>query len=275
MIKKLLLLFLFSLQLLGYERIIALSPAINEILYALESGDKIVGNTTYCTYPEDSKKKQKVGGYFSPNLEKILFLKPDMVIMQTSSIELSKQLNHFGIETKVITIDKLDSIKNAIKTIGEIVHKEQKAKEIITSIDISLTNLKGIIKDKKILIAIGHNLDLSKQIYVAGQNLYYDDIINMSGNTNALQSKRKGQPVLNLENIIHLNPDIVILISPFMKDKNLSKEVLIKPWKEIPINAAKTNSIFVEPNEYAGIPSHRLKYFIDDFRGFLLEAKNL
>jgi iron complex transport system substrate-binding protein len=256
------------------ERIIALSPAINEILFALGSGDKIVGNTTYCTYPEQSKKISKVGGYFSPSLEKIITLNPTMVIMQANNKTLSHQLKKLGIQTEVIDIDKLNSIKNAIVRIGHIVERSKKAQQIIRDINRALKSTQNIVQDKKILIVFGHHLDLAKQIFVAGQNLYYDDIITFSGNTNALQSDRKGQPILNLENIIHLNPDIVILISPFTQEKGLSQTMLIKPWLQLPIPAAKTGSVFVETNEYAGIPSHRLKLFIEDFKGFLLEAKN-
>ena len=59
-----------------------------------------MGNTTHSTYPEDAKSKPKVGGYFSPSLEKILSLKPDVVIMQKNSEKLSFKLNKLGIKNK-------------------------------------------------------------------------------------------------------------------------------------------------------------------------------
>jgi len=74
-----------------------------------------------------------------------------------------------------------------------------------------------------------------------------------------------------MENIIALNPDIVILIAPFTKDKGLTKEQLIKPWLDLPINAKKTKSIYVLDKHYAGISSDRLRYFLKDFSGFLNE----
>lgn len=265
---------LFTINLFAHERIIALSPSINEIIYALGDGDKIVGNTTYCTYPKDAQAKPKVGGYFSPSLEKILSLKPDIVIMQKSSIKLSKKLQSLQIKTKVVQLTSLQDIQDTIEQIGIILQKEQKAKEILTTLQKKLTQTQNIVKDKKILFVIGHNLKLDKRIFVAGQNLYFDDIINNSGNQNAFQSKRAGQPILNMENIIATNADIVILLAPFMKDKNLTKEQLIKPWLSLPINAAKNKNIFVLDKEYAGISSHRLIYFLEDFKGFLQDAKD-
>lgn len=267
-------LLLFTLNLFGYERIIALSPSINEIIYALESGDKIVGNTTFCNYPKDAKNKTKVGGYFSPSLEKIISLKPDIVIMQSSSIKLSKKLHQLGIKTKIVTLKSLVDIQNSIKDIGDILDKQIQANIILDKLKLKLNKIQNIVQNKKILIVIGHNLSLEKRIFVVGQNLYFNDIIKKSGNSNAFQSKRAGQPILNMENIIATNPDIVILLAQYRTKKNLTKDELIAPWLKLPISAAKTKTIYIMDKDYAGISSHRLIFFLDDFKGFLINAKN-
>jgi iron complex transport system substrate-binding protein len=272
MLLKLLLVTLLALQLSAYDRIVALSPAINEIIFALGEGNKIVGNTDYCRYPIESKKIQKVGGYFSPSLEKIVTLKPDIVIMQENNAAFDEKVRSLGIRTMVVKIDTIDSIKKAIADIAKLLHKEPQGAVIVAKIDQSLGGLKGIVKNKKILIPIGYHTELSKEIYVAGQNLYFDDIINASGNTNALQTTQKGQPVLNLEKILKLNPDIVIILAPLMGEKKITKEALIVPWLKLPINAAKTKSVFVEEGEYVSIPSDRIVHFINDFRGILRET---
>jgi len=270
---KFLLLLLFTINLFSYDRIIALSPSINEIIYALGADDIIVGNTTFCTFPKSAQSKPKVGGYFSPSLEKILSLKPDIVIMQKSSIKLASKLESLGIKTKVVQLTTLEDIKDTIEQIGKILNKQIKAKEILTTLENKLIQTQNILKNKKILFVIGHNLKLDSRIFVAGQNLYFNDIINYSGNTNAFQSTRAGQPILNMENIIATNADMVILLAPFRKQKKLTKEQLIEPWLSLPINAAKTKDIYVLDKEYAGISSHRLIYFLEDFKGFLENAK--
>ncbi|NWF65974.1 MAG: ABC transporter substrate-binding protein [Campylobacterales bacterium] len=272
--KKITILLIFSIYLFGYERVVALSPSINEIIFALNCGDKIIGNTNCCKYPIESIQKIKVGGYFSPSLEKIISLKPDLVILQENSSDFDKKLNKVGIETKVVKINSLESIKTAILDIGTIFNNQQKAKEIVQKIDNSIINLKGIVENKKILISIGYNLELSKEIYAVGQNLYFNDIIKASGNQNAIDESSKGQPVLNFEKILKLNPDIVIILAPMMEEKNISTQQLISPWLKLPINAGKSKSIFVQYHEYSGIPSDRVVNFIDDFRGFLSAVKN-
>ena len=211
--KIFLILFITTLLSNAKERIIALSPAINEILFALDANESTIANTDYSLYPKISQKLPKVGGYFSPNLEKIVSLNPSLVIMQNNNHKLSLRLKQLGIKTEIVKIDTLKSIKETILQIGKTVHNQQKAKNIVNRIDKELTNLKNIITNKKILIVFGRNTDLSRNIFVAGQNLYYDEIINESNNTNALHSNRKGQPILNMENIITSNPDITSLSS--------------------------------------------------------------
>jgi len=271
---KFILILILSINIFAKERIVALSPCVNEIVFALGLGNEIVGNTTYCKYPKKSLSIPKVGGYFNPSLEKILALDPSLVLMQENNYKLNDKLKQLNIKTKVIKIDRLSSIKDSILDIGKILKRDEKAQKIIDKIDLELEKLKHITKNKKILIVMGHNTSLASRIFVAGQNLYFDDIINASGNTNALQSKRKGQPVLNMENIIACNPDIVILLSHSMKEKGLTRDVLINPWKELPINAGKTNSIYIIDKLYAGIPSDRLVYFLQDFQWILNDYKS-
>ena len=266
-IVSLVLLLVFNL--FASQRIVALSPSINEIVFALGKGDEIVGNTEYCTYPKESLKIEKVGGYFNPSLEKILALNPSLVIMQQNNYKLSQKLKRLGIKTKILKIDTLLNIKNSILEIGEVLDKKSEAEKIVKSIEDEAAGLKGITHGKRVLFVMGHNTSLASRIFVAGQNLYFDDIINESGNTNALQSKREGQPILNMENIIACNPDIVILLAHSMKEMDLSRDDLINPWLKLPINAAKTESIYIIDKMYSGIPSDRLIYFLQDFRAIL------
>ena len=266
--KKIILILFITLNLNAQERIVALSPSINEIIFALDANDTLVANTDYALFPEASKKLPKVGGYFSPSLEKILAHKPTLVVMQSNNYKLSLKLERLGIKTKVIKIDSLKSIKNAILALGEILKKEKKAKSIVEEINHELQELHNIVNNKKILIVFGRNTNLSKQVFVAGQNLYFDEIINESNNTNALQSERKGQPILNMENIIACNPDIVLLLAR-CQASHISNDSLIDPWLELPISAAKTKSIYINPNIYAGIPSDRLVLFLQDFKTML------
>lgn len=272
--KFIFILFIFCMNLFGESRIVTLTPSINEIVYALGIGNSVVANTQYCDFPIESKEVKKVGGYATISLEKIIEAKPTVVIAQNYDEKLLRNLKSLDIKTLVFKTDTISSIKNTIKTLGEYFQKEERANELILNINSSLFSLKGITSNKKVLIVIGPRKNLNNQIYITGNNLYFEDIIKASGNKNAFFSTSTNQPVVNSEKIINMNPDIIVLLSPFLDGKEELKSKLIKLWETLPINAAVNKNIYAIDKLYAGIPSQRVVYFIKDFKKILENVRN-
>ena len=168
----------------------------------------------------------------------------------------------------------ISSIKNTINELGNFFDKKEKAKELTSNIDNALLSVNAIVENKKILIVISPKKSLSNQIYVTGNFLYFEDIIKASGNKNAYYSENQAQPVVNTEKIIGMNPDIIILLAPFLDGKKQEQNEIINAWKQLPINASKDDNIYTVDKLYAGIPSQRVEYFINDFKKILENVKN-
>ena len=272
--KIIFILFIFCINLFGEIRIVTLTPSINEIVYALGMGNSVVANTQYCDFPIESKHVKKVGGYATISLEKIIEAKPTVVIAQNYDEKLLRNLKSLDIKTLVFKTDTIDAIKKTIKTLGEYFQKEEKANELISNINSSLFSLKGITSNKKVLIVIGPKKNLNNQIYITGNHLYFEDIIKASDNKNAFFSTSKNQPVVNSEKIINMNPDIIVLLSPFLDGKIEEQKELMSNWLELPVNAAIKKNIYIVDKLYAGIPSQRVVYFINDFKKILENVRN-
>jgi iron complex transport system substrate-binding protein len=252
------------------QRIVALSPAINEILFALGAGDRIVGNTLYATYPKEAEKIPKVGGYFSVSLEKIIALEPTLLLMQRNNLSLKPKLEKLGIKVVVLDLFSLKDIENAILKIADMTETRSKAKSIVQDIEAHLRSLKGILQGKKILIVFGAAEALNRALYVSGNNLYFADIIRASGNQNAFVSDAAKQPTLSQEGVIKLNPDIVYILAHKIEGKE--REKMIAPWLELPIAAAKAKTVYLTTKKHAGMPSQRVIFFMEDFKEVLQDA---
>ncbi len=272
--KKFLFILLIYINLFGEERIVTLSPSINEIVYAFDEGQNIVANTKHCDFPEESKSVPKIGGYNDISLEKILDVKPTIVIGQDYDEKLIQNLKSLNIKVLSYKTNTIENIKNTILELGILFKKEEKSKEMISRIDDSLNSLKSIVENKKILIVISPKNSLSNQIYVTGNFLYFEDIIKASGNKNAYNSSNSAQPVVNTEKIINMNPDIIVLLAPFHDGKTVELDEIKNLWKQLPINAAKQNNIYAIDKLYAGIPSQRVEFFIKDFGKILEDVRN-
>ena len=254
------------------EKIITLSPAVNEIVFALGLGNNIIANTQFCDYPEISKSIEKVGGYGSVSLEKVVNLNPSIIINQNYDKKLNSSLNALGFKTLVYKTDSLDDIKFAIKDLGDVFNRQLQAKILNTNIENSLKNIENIVENQKILIVISPQDTLSNQIYVTNNYIYFEDIIKKSGNQNAYQSSLKSQPAINSEKLILLNPDIIILLAPYLKSDK-QKDDMLNLWKNLPVNASKKDNIYIIDKTYSGISSHRVQYLIDDFRKILEDVR--
>ncbi len=267
-------LFIFCMNLMGESRVVTLTPSINEIVYALGMGNSVVANTQYCDFPIESKEVKKVGGYATISLEKIIQSKPTVVIAQNYDEKTLRNLKSLNIKTLVFKTNTIDSIKNTIRTLGKYFKKEQKADELISNIDNSLASLNGITSNKKVLLVIGPRKNLNNQIYITGNHLYFEDILKASGNKNAFFSTSKNQPVVNSEKIINMNPDIIVLLSPFLDGKIKEQKELLSNWLKLPVNASINKNIYIVDKLYAGIPSQRVVYFIKDFKKILENVRN-
>ena len=272
--KKIIFILLFCINLLGAERIVTLSPSVNEIIFALGEGENIVANTQHSDFPLESKSIKKIGGYNSISLEKILKVNPTVVVGQDYDEKLNSNLKALGITTLSYKTNTISLIKNTINELGIFFKQESKAKELNTNIDNAMVSVAGIVKDKKILIIISPKDSLSNQIFVSGNHIYFEDVILASGNKNAYFSNSTAQPVVNTEKIIGMNPDIIILLAPFLEDDLKAQTKLINTWKQLPVNASKDDNIYTIDKLYAGIPSHRVEYFIKDYRKILENVRN-
>jgi iron complex transport system substrate-binding protein len=260
-IKTIFLLLLFTLTLTANERVISLSPSITEIVYALQKGDDLVATSAFSLYPKEAQNLPVIGGNSAPNLEKIIALSPTLVIGQDFSHATLEKLKRFKIETLMLKLQTINDIKNSIKTVAKQLHVS--SKELIKNIDDAIKNASKSKKPHSVMIVFGLHEDLRSGIYIAGKNIFFDDIITLCGNTNAYDANQTNQPVLSYENVIALNPDRIIILHSDASNSSVDKEKALSAWHSLPTNASKNRLITVVDESYIHIPSHRVALTIE------------
>ncbi len=252
--------FLCITQASANERIITLSPAINEIVFALGKGNLIVANTDHARYPKKSIQIPKVGGYFGVSLEKLLSFQPTLVLLQKNNAALARKLKRYHIETLTFSISSLESIKEMIFTIGKRLDALKKAHTIIVHINKELNLLKHPIRHKSILFIFGASGDLKRPMYCAGKDLYFDELIHIAGYQNAVDFPKTES--IGLEKLLSINPDIIIIADSSIKNKQ--KNNVIQRWQHLPLKAVKNNQVYILNKVYQTMPSDRISLFIHD-----------
>jgi len=207
------------------DRIVSMAPNVTEMLFAIGLDNEIVGVTEFCNYPESAKSKAKIGGYYNPNIEVILSLKPDLIVATPDgySKERIEKLDKSGIPIFIVNPQKIDDVLESMLALGKITGKEEYSKQVVNG----LKNRAKIIRDKVSQIPINKR---PKVFYEIGQNPlvtvgpgnFVNDLIKTAGGINIAEDAPNSWPIYSVEAIITKNPDIILTAPSTMtsSDKN-------------------------------------------------------
>ncbi|MDQ0216423.1 iron complex transport system substrate-binding protein [Oikeobacillus pervagus] len=228
------------------KRIIPLIPSNTEIAFSLGLDKEIVGVTDNDTYPEQVKDIEKVGG-LEINLEKIVALKPDLVLAHNSNAHNSKegfkQMEEAGIQVLVVNDAKnFDEVYESIEMIGKATGKVKEADTLIDDMKADLEKIKEKateIKDdekKRVMIEISP----APEIYAAGKNTFMQEMLDIIHAENVVE--QEGWPQLNQEAIIEMDPDVIVATHGFYTKNPIEKILSRKGWEDM--KAIKNKQVF-------------------------------
>ncbi|MGB7603915.1 MAG: ABC transporter substrate-binding protein [Lutisporaceae bacterium] len=187
------------------ERIISLSPANTEILYAVGAGDKVVGVTSYCDYPAEVLEVEKIGTFEGPNLELIQKLKPDVVLaggyIQEDLITSLEQLNIPVVSTEATDFN---SIFDSIALVGKVSGNDEKAAEVVKGMKDKIAEIQYKVKGKtpKSVFYVVWTDPLS----TAGSGTFINDVIKAAGGINTAE-KVQYWAKYSIEELVKDNPE--------------------------------------------------------------------
>ena len=254
----------------SYHRIVSLSPGITETLFALGAGDRVVGVTRFCRYPPEARQKADVGGFLDPNYEAIVALKPDIVILLAVQEDVVRYLRELRIPYATVRNERIRDILDAVVTVGKVSGAEARARELVD--DISGRMEKIARKTEKagrprVLVSIGRSPGSGSldEVYAAGRNTFYDELIACAGGANAYKGFDIPYPALSAEGLMALNPAIVIDLVPDLDKRGLTEADVRRDWEKLTgIDAVKNGRVHVISADYAVIPGPRFILFLED-----------
>lgn len=226
------------------ERIISLIPSNTEIAYSLGLGRKVVGVSDFDNYPEDATKKEKIGGQ-EINLEKIISLKPNLVLAHASTAHNSEaglqQLKDVGIKVLVVNdAQNFDQVYDSISMVGEATGEAKKADEIIKGMKDKLADIKEktktIKEKKKVFVEVSPAPD----IFTPGKNTFMNDMIS-SINAENIANDQEGWVKIDQEAMIKRNPDVIITTYGDYVKKPTEQVLSRKGWENV--NAVKNKQV--------------------------------
>ncbi len=193
------------------ERAVSLAPNLTEIVFAVGAGDRLVGVTTFCNFPAEAQKIQKVSDTQTPNIENIIALKPQVVLVSTASQmeNFSRTLDAQGINVFVTNPNSLDDIYKTVRQIGEIFGKNEKAQQVVEELVKRVSDVEtktNSAQDVKVFLQIS-----KEPLFTVGRDSFMTDLINCAGGVSVMANSATAYPNLSKETAFALNPDAIIL----------------------------------------------------------------
>lgn len=195
------------------QRIICMAPNITETVFAVGAGDRVVGVDTYTEYPPEAKRLPRVGGLFDPSPERIVALKPDLVIVWNRHKKVEKLCERRGIRVLKVHMSSLATILEGIRRVGKELGCSARAEALCAEIEKELSAVKARIADRpkvRVLFLTGRRPGTLKNLYAVGGKSFLHEIIGLAGGENILKDLDVEYPQVSVEAVVARAPEVII-----------------------------------------------------------------
>ena len=201
------------------QKIISLAPNVTEILFALGLENRIIGVTRFCNHPKMAQEKTRIGGMVDPDLEKIIDLHPDLIIaFRGNPLRLIQRLKSLDLPVFVLEAGTtLESVFSLIQRIGLVTQRENAAKDLVGHLSGKLEKIRDRLKNVRARPRIFINLH-GKGLWTCGNNSFMNDLVKEAKGTNIAGEFPRAWFSYNREELIHQNPDHIVVLAKIEKD---------------------------------------------------------
>ena len=195
------------------RRIVSLSPAVTELLFALGAGDWVVGRTTWCDYPPAARAVPSVGDGLNPNLEAVAARRPDLVILYRSALNetAAQQLARLGIAASVVRQDRLEDLARAAGLVATLTGRGAAGASLARGID-SLLHAPAppapAAARRRVAFVVWDNPPM-----VIGGGSYLDELATLAGTENMFHDIPAASATVSLETIAARDPDVIAVLA--------------------------------------------------------------
>ncbi|MDM7994240.1 MAG: cobalamin-binding protein [Acidobacteriota bacterium] len=232
------------------QRIISLAPNITETLYLLGAQDRLIGNTIQCTWPEEAKRKPKIGELLNPNYEVILAAKPDLVIASTAGNDRNAVMKLAGLGAPVYVAAPRDveKIFQSVRDIARITDCEEQGRKLVAQMRERMDTINSRIRGLEPVRAFF--ITWLDPLLAPGKNTFENDVLRLVGVVSITADIPQYYPRYSLEQILVKNPDAIITVK--QEGNPIPDFKKIAGWRDL--RAVREGKVFIL-SEYIQHPS--------------------
>jgi iron complex transport system substrate-binding protein len=244
------------------QRIISLVPATTEMLFVMGAGGRIAGVSDYDRFPPEVTKLPKVGGLINPNVERLISLRPDLVIVYDTQTDLKQQLDRAHIPMFRYVHRGLPDITETMRALGERVGAKQAADRAAADIVSKLAAVRARVAGRPkppTLLIFGRDPGALRHINASGGYGFLHDVLELAGGTDALGDLKQQAVDLSTEMILQRAPDVILELhyGDSLKPQLMDRERNV--WNALPsVPAVKNKRVYLMTGNEFVVPGPRI-----------------
>ena len=246
----------------GPRRIISLVPATTEMLFAMGAGGRVAGVSNYDRFPPDVSTLPRVGGLLDPDVERVLSLKPDLVIVYDTQVDLIRQLERARIPIFGYRHRDLRDITETMRTLGARIGARDAADTAASRIEQQLAATGRRVAGRprpKTLLVFGREQGTLRHINASGGYGFLHDLLELAGGANVLADLTKQAVDMSSELVLTRAPEVILELhyGESLRPERLGPERLV--WNALAsVPAVKTKRVYLLGGDEFVVPGPRI-----------------
>lgn len=256
-----------SLQASGSDRapatrIVSLVPALTEILFAIAAGPQVVGVSSYDEFPPQVKQLPRVGALIDPDIERILSLRPDLVIVYGSQAEQQVRFDRAGIRTYSYRHGGVAAVLNAIRELGEVTGHRREAERVVRDLQTKLDAVRARVANRqrpRTLLVFERQPRTLREVYASGGFGFLHDMLEIAGGTNVFADVRQESVQPSHETLIARAPDVILEVRATGRIARPDPREARSSWATLPsLPAVRRGRVHLLIGDHLVVPGPRL-----------------
>lgn len=244
------------------KRIVSMGPNITEIVFALGCGNRLVAVTDFCMYPPEAAALPRVGGYLNPNLEKLMALRPDLVLIRGKIEKVDRFCQSRGIPVIHVNMDSLETIYSGIQDLGKAMGVAGNADDLCGSIRKALHTVRAKAMESpttKVFISLGRAMGSMANLYTVGGKSFLSQLLEIAGGVNIFADVDQPYPEASKESLIKRAPDVILEMRPGENITQAKRNQIVAEWHVFAgVPAVSTGRVYVLTQDFLLIPGPRI-----------------
>jgi len=244
------------------QRIVSFVPAVTEMLFAMGAGDRVVGVSTYDRFPEAATRLPRIGGLLDPNVERLLALKPDLVIVYGTQRDLRAQLDRAHIPQYEYVHRDLADVTQTVRAVGRRVGAAQGAERLAADIERRLDGIRLQVAGHprpRTLLVFGRDPGTLRRIQASGGYGFLHDLLQLAGGDDVMADVRRESVEMSTETVLARAPEVIVELKYGRSPSSIDPSTLAGEWGALAaVPAVRDRRVYVLQGDEFVIPGPRV-----------------